>query len=112
MHHDGTARLQTVAREDNPIFHALISAFERETGVPIVVNTSFNVRGEPIVETPTNALYCFLSTDMDALVIGDRVVEKRTLFKPLKRFLFELHHIRKRSVSEMLKEAARRYAEG
>jgi carbamoyltransferase len=112
VHVDGTARLQTVAKEDDPLFHALISAFEKETGVPVVLNTSFNLRGEPIVETPQDALHCFLSTDMDLLVIGDRLIEKRSAFRPLKRFLFELSRAqRAQTVGALLKEAGRRYAQ-
>jgi carbamoyltransferase len=113
VHVDGTARLQTVAKDDEPLFHALISAFEKETGVPIVLNTSFNLRGEPIVETPADALHCFLSTDMDLLVMGDRFVEKRSAFRPLKRFLFELSRAqRAATVGELLSETGRRYAGG
>jgi carbamoyltransferase len=110
VHVDGTARLQTVDAADDPLFHALIFAFEKETGVPVILNTSFNVRGEPIVETPHDALHCFLSTDMDLLVIGDRLVEKRSAFRPLKRFLFELARAqRAETVGELLREAGRRY---
>jgi carbamoyltransferase len=69
-HVDGSARLQTVHRETNPCFHALIEAFARRTGVPVLVNTSFNVRGEPIVCTPADAYRCFMGTTMDVLVIG------------------------------------------
>lgn len=72
-HVDGSARLQTVHREVNPRFHGLLAAFERRTGCPILVNTSFNVRGEPIVCTPEDAYRCFLNTDMDVLVVGDRI---------------------------------------
>lgn len=91
LHVDGTARLQTVVSEQRPEFHALIEAFERETGVPVVINTSFNIKGEPIVETPQDALLCFLGTDMDVLVVGDRIVRKRVMFPRMRRFLFELH---------------------
>jgi carbamoyltransferase len=75
-HVDGTARVQTVRREDNPVFYDLIVAFERITKVPLVLNTSFNVAGEPIVETPEDALKCFQSTDLDALILGKRLVRK------------------------------------
>nr|MBA3672675.1 hypothetical protein [Gemmatimonadaceae bacterium] len=68
-HVDGTARVQTVARETAPRFHALLQAFERLTGCPMLVNTSFNVRGEPIVCTPSDAYACFMRTDIDALVV-------------------------------------------
>ncbi len=76
-HVDGTARVQTVRREDNPRFHALISAFAEITGVPLVLNTSFNVRGQPIVETPDEALETFLGCGLDLLLMHDHVIEKR-----------------------------------
>lgn len=75
-HIDGTARVQTVTREANPKYYALIEAFERRRGVPMVLNTSFNVMGEPIVHTPSDAVRCFYSTGMDALVMGDYVLVK------------------------------------
>ncbi len=73
-HLDYSARVQTVSRSANPVFHALISAFAGLTGCPVVVNTSFNVRGEPIVCTPADAVACFARTGMDALVIGPFLV--------------------------------------
>ena len=76
-HVDGTARVQTVSRNVDPKFYRLIEAFERLRGVPMVLNTSFNVMGEPIVCTPADAVRCFYSTGMDALVIGNCVVLKR-----------------------------------
>jgi carbamoyltransferase len=75
-HVDGTARVQTVRPEDNARYHALIAAFGRVTGVPMLLNTSFNVRGEPIVQTPEDAVRCFLGTQMDLLVLGDLVCRK------------------------------------
>ncbi len=66
-HVDYSARLQTVRRETNPVYHAILSAFQERTGCPVVVNTSFNVRGEPIVCTPEDAYRCFMRTAMDAL---------------------------------------------
>jgi carbamoyltransferase len=75
-HVDHSARLQTVDFGRNPRFHRLLQAFERETGCPVLVNTSFNVRGEPIVCTPEDALRCFRATDMDLLVLEDIVVSK------------------------------------
>ncbi|MHC4954487.1 MAG: carbamoyltransferase family protein [Planctomycetota bacterium] len=84
-HVDGTARVQTVAQADNPRFHALITAFAERTGVPVLLNTSFNVRGEPIVEVPFDAMECFLTTDIDVLVIHDWLVEKGALYRPLRR---------------------------
>jgi carbamoyltransferase len=75
-HVDGTARVQTVARDVNPLYYRLIEEFERLSGVPVLLNTSFNVRGEPIVNTPDEAIACFLGTGMDRLVLGDFIVEK------------------------------------
>ncbi|MCA1629132.1 MAG: carbamoyltransferase, partial [Acidobacteria bacterium] len=69
-HVDYSARVQTVRREDNPAYYDLIAAFDRLTGCPVVVNTSFNVRGEPIVCTPEQAYTCFMRTEMDCLVLG------------------------------------------
>jgi len=76
-HVDGSARLQTITHEDHPLFYELLVEFERQTGCPVLINTSFNVRGEPIVCTPLDALKCFLRTDMDYLVIGNYIVEKK-----------------------------------
>ena len=78
-HVDGTGRLQTVSRETGGLFHALIEAFHRRTGVPAVLNTSFNVRDEPIVCTPVEAIRCFCGTGLDALILGRYVLEKGNL---------------------------------
>jgi carbamoyltransferase len=75
-HVDYSARLQTVHADTNPMFHRLISEFEKLTGCPVVVNTSFNVRGEPIVENPEQAYTCFMRTEMDVLVLGHHVLLK------------------------------------
>jgi carbamoyltransferase len=75
-HVDGSARVQTVTAEDTPLYHAMISEFERQTGCPMVINTSFNVRGEPIVCTPEDAFECFIRTHMDTLAIGNFVLRK------------------------------------
>ena len=75
-HVDGSARVQTVDRSTNPIFHDLIAAFGDKTGVPVLVNTSFNVRGEPIVCSPTDAYRCFMATAIDLLVMGPCVLER------------------------------------
>ena len=75
-HVDHSARIQTVHRETNPRFHALLSAFNARTGCPVLVNTSFNVRGEPIVCTPEDAFRCFMGTDIETLVIGNCVLHK------------------------------------
>ena len=75
-HVDGSARLQTVARESHPDFYDLLSAFDERTGCPVMINTSFNVRGEPIVCTPEDAYLCFMRTQMDVLVLGNQILLK------------------------------------
>ncbi len=81
IHVDGTGRLQTVMREIHPRFYELIEAFYQITGVPVVLNTSFNVKGEPIVETPIDALHCFLHTNFDYLIMDQFVIRKGKLLK-------------------------------
>ena len=76
-HVNGTARVQTVSKSVYPRYYRLIEAFERLRGVPMIINTSFNVMGEPIVNSPADAVRCFYGTGMDALAIGDYVIEKR-----------------------------------
>jgi carbamoyltransferase len=78
-HVDFSARLQTIDRDRNPFVHGLLSAFYLRTGCPVLVNTSFNVRGEPIVCRPEEAIRCFLSTEMDALVLEDCIIRKDRL---------------------------------
>jgi carbamoyltransferase len=78
-HVDGTARVQTVSREENPTYWRLISAFEEITGLPMIVNTSFNDNDEPIVCTPTDAIRCFLKTDLDGLALGPFWVDRPDL---------------------------------
>jgi carbamoyltransferase len=75
-HVDYSARIQTVHRETNPRFHALLSAFGERTGCPVLVNTSFNVRGEPIVCSPEDAFRCFMGSDIEVLIIGNCVLRK------------------------------------
>lgn len=75
-HVDFSARIQTVSKDSNPYFHELISSFHQRTGVPILVNTSFNIRGEPIVDSPEDAIKCFLGTDIDLLVMGKNIIYK------------------------------------
>ena len=81
-HVDYSARVQTVHYETNPIYHKLISAFDQKTGCPLIVNTSFNVRGEPPVCSPSDAFLCFMRTEMDHLVLGNFLIDKRDQ-KPL-----------------------------
>lgn len=75
-HIDYSARIQTVHKETNPLFHQLLFSFYEKTGCPVVVNTSFNVRGEPIVESPKDAYTCFMRTEMDVLVMGRFLITK------------------------------------
>ena len=78
-HVDGSARLQTVGRIENPLFYDLLQEFERQTGCPVLINTSFNVRGEPIVCTPEEAWKCFMRTEMDHIVMGSYILSKRDM---------------------------------
>ena len=75
-HVDYSARVQTVHKETNPRYHDLIKRFKQRTGCPVVVNTSFNVRGEPIVCTPQDAMRTYFATGLDALAIGNCLLEK------------------------------------
>jgi carbamoyltransferase len=75
-HVDGSARLQSVTAGDSPLYHRLISRFAARTGIPVVLNTSFNLRGEPIVHRPAEAVADFLRSDMDALLLGSLLVSK------------------------------------
>jgi carbamoyltransferase len=75
-HVDYSARVQTVHAETNPRYHALISAFKARTGCPVIVNTSFNIRGEPIVCTPEDAFRCFMGTEIEVLVVGNCLLRK------------------------------------
>ena len=84
-HVDYSARVQTVERETNPRYHALLEAFKAKTGCPVIVNTSFNVRGEPIVCTPADAFGCFMGTDLDCLAIGNCFLRKVEQDPSLKR---------------------------
>ena len=81
-HIDYSARVQTVHNETNPRYHRLLQAFEQRTGSAVIVNTSFNVRGEPIVCSPEDAYRCFMRTEMDLLVLGNQLVYKSNQ-KPL-----------------------------
>ena len=86
-HLDFSARIQTVHKETNPRYHRLISRFKEKTGYGILVNTSFNVRGEPIVCTPEDAFRCFLHTYMDYLVLGRYLLDKKAMPDRLKQTL-------------------------
>jgi len=84
-HVDYSARVQTVTKNTNKRYYDLLSKFKEKTGCPVIVNTSFNVRGEPIVSTPTDAFNCFMGTDLDYLVIGDCILDKSKQNPNLKR---------------------------
>tara|TARA_B110000858_G_C17655243_1_gene404615 strand:- start:154 stop:894 length:741 start_codon:yes stop_codon:yes gene_type:complete len=84
-HVDYSARIQTVTQSTNKLYYDLISKFKEKTGCPVIVNTSFNVRGEPIVNTPSNAFNCFMGTDLDYLVIGNCILDKMKQDKDLKK---------------------------
>ena len=81
-HIDHSARIQTVAEADHPVYYRLIKEFEKRTGCGVIINTSFNVRGEPIVCTPEDAYRCFMRTEMDYLVLGNYIIAKKDQ-KPL-----------------------------
>ncbi len=83
-HVDYSARVQTVSREDNPLYYCLIQRFDQKYGCPVIINTSFNVRGEPIVCTPEDAYLCFMRTNMDYLLLGNFLIEKKEQ-KPLEK---------------------------
>jgi carbamoyltransferase len=84
-HVDYSARIQTVSAETNPLFHRLLTQFKQHTGCPVLVNTSFNVRGEPIVCTPEDAFRCFMGNELDLLVVGNCVLEKKAQDPALKQ---------------------------
>ena len=79
VHTDGTGRLQTVSEKGNPRYYQLISEFEKITGIPIVLNTSFNLNGEPIVCAPKDAIRTFFSCGLDALILEDFIITKNEL---------------------------------
>ena len=84
-HIDYSARVQTVHKDTNQIYFKLIKKFKEKTGCPLLVNTSFNVRGEPIVNTPSDAFNCFMGTELDKLIIGNCYLDKRHQDKSLKK---------------------------
>jgi len=84
-HVDYSARIQTVSKETNKPYYDLISKFKEKTGCPVIVNTSFNVRGEPIVNSPTDAFNCFMGTELDYLVVGNCILEKSKQDPKLKK---------------------------
>ena len=97
IHVDGTARVQTVNKKQNKNFYDLINEFYKITNVPVILNTSFNDAGEPLVETPLDALICFLKTDIDYLVIGNIIIDKK-LLKNIKNIIKKLEINRKKNI--------------
>jgi carbamoyltransferase len=86
-HVDNSARIQTVRHIDNPLYYDIIRAFYEQTGCPVIVNTSFNVKDEPIVCTPEDAYRCFMKTEMDVLVLESHIVTKPAVASDLKTSL-------------------------
>ena len=84
-HVDYSARIQTVSQNTNKPYHDLITKFKEKTGCPVIINTSFNVRGEPIVNTPTDAFNCFMGTELDYLAIGNCILDKKKQDPKLKK---------------------------
>ena len=102
VHVDGTARVQTLRREDNEVLYRLLKEFEAITGVPVLLNTSFNVKGEPIVERPHEAVECFLNTGIDYLAVHDLLLSKNGLHRflaPIVRFYSDVRGIVQASAS-------------
>lgn len=89
-HVDNSARIQTITLEQNPLLYGIIEEFERLSGVPVLLNTSFNIAGEPIVETPEDALNCFDSTDIDCLAIGPYIIMKKKSNNGIKLDAYQL----------------------
>jgi carbamoyltransferase len=81
VHVDGTARVQTVTEQQNERLYRLLKEFDAITGVPVLINTSFNVKGEPIIETPEDAIQCFLTTGIDYLALHDVLMEKKAVHR-------------------------------
>ena len=79
VHVDRTSRIQTISHKENPGYWSLIKAFHEQTGVPLVLNTSFNITGKPVVETPHDAVECFEGTEIDILVLDPYVISRRPL---------------------------------
>lgn len=103
VHVDGTARVQTVREDQNPKLYRLLKEFDRITGVPVLLNTSFNVKGEPIVETPEDALECFLSTGFDFLALHDMLIEKTPLHRvvsPVRRVYDDISTMVRRGLND------------
>ena len=100
IHVDGTARVQTVNKKQNNKFYNIINAFYKITGVPVILNTSFNDAGEPLVETPLDAMICFLKTDIDCLVLNNLLIEKKKIDHIKIRLLQKLNKFRENTIKK------------
>ena len=89
-HVDGSCRVQTISKKQNPIFYKLLKAFYKKTNCPMLINTSFNLRGEPIVCSPEDALKCFVNTNIDFLVIDSIIIDKKDIPESLSLYLGKL----------------------
>jgi carbamoyltransferase len=102
VHVDGTARVQTIRQDQNERLYALLKEFDAITGVPVLLNTSLNVKGEPIVETPADALACFLGTGIDYLALHDMLIAKNRfhrIFAPLRSAYSEMSSVVQRGLT-------------
>ena len=93
-HVDGSCRVQTISKQQNPIFYKLLKAFYEKTNCPILINTSFNLRGEPIVCSPEDALKCFVNTNIDFLILESIIIDKKDIPKGLSENLGKLLQVK------------------
>ena len=110
-HVDGTARVQTLTKKDNGKFYDLVKAFKGITGIPVILNTSFNDANEPIVETPEDTMLCFLKTDMDYLVLGDYLVNKSEIEKK-EEIILKMQDFRKEKIESDYEKAVSQLCPG
>jgi carbamoyltransferase len=106
VHVDGTARVQTIREDQNPVLYRLLQAFDNLTGVPVLLNTSFNIKGEPIVETPADAINCFLGTGIDYLIMGDLLMQKKPasrVVRPIASFFSDVGDLVRATLSTQVR---------
>ncbi len=108
IHVDGTARVQTVNKKQNKKFYNIINSFYKITGVPVILNTSFNDAGEPLVETPLDAIICFLKTDIDCLVLNNFLIEKKYIYNEKIELYNKLEMLRKKLIQKNLNFAIKK----
>ena len=108
IHVDGTARVQTVNKKQNKKFYNIINSFYKITGVPVILNTSFNDAGEPLVETPLDAIICFLKTDIDCLVLNNFLIEKKHINHIKKKLFQKLNKLRENSIKKNINIAVKK----